>query len=362
MLLCSIFCAPDDPGLSWDELLQVGTRLGLQQGELSDAMGTFDSVSAAGRFLPPKLRVDIDLLWWTQPDDLRSLDCFDFVYREFIQAARAIGKGRTRIPMETLIARAQAEALDEHGVRVAIGALTLGQKLKNDDGILIPLRFEEFREDRLPSTMLRQNTTNGWSSTTPKWSEDFLSILEVTRDVIERRQEGRPKWSEPIDEFGAKLETLGHGEYRIWWRQMAAELRHLNPAETPTAAVVLAAALAEASLVFVCQVARSRGLALVSDNVFEKGPKEWSFDGLTKGAKRSTNPIFNDETGRRAERLNRLRQRIHAGRFLASQATGSALDLRPEEARESRESLDTILRAILDWLDNTPSATTAPNT
>ena len=44
--------------------------------------------------------------------------------------------------------------------------------------------------------------------------------------------------------------------------------------------------------------------------------------------------------------------RIHAGRLWQNQ-DGSGFDLRPEEARESKETLDRVLRAALDWLART---------
>ena len=70
---------------------------------------------------------------------------------------------------------------------------------------------------------------------------------------------------------------------------------------------------------------------------------------LIKDAKSGQDPIFNDDLGRRAARLNDIRQRIHAGRFWPERPD-SGFDLRPEEARESKETLDRILRASLDWL------------
>jgi len=38
-LECSIFLAPREPGLTYDEILEIGKRAGFQEGEIGDAIG-----------------------------------------------------------------------------------------------------------------------------------------------------------------------------------------------------------------------------------------------------------------------------------------------------------------------------------
>jgi hypothetical protein len=68
--------------------------------------------------------------------------------------------------------------------------------------------------------------------------------------------------------------------------------------------------------------------------------------------------VFDQKVRDRAARLNGMRNRIHVGRLMAEQPTGPIPDARPEEAREAKETLDTILRSILDWLEKHPAPAT----
>jgi hypothetical protein len=54
--------------------------------------------------------------------------------------------------------------------------------------------------------------------------------------------------------------------------------------------------------------------------------------------------------------VNTIRQRIHAGRLMAEIPVGPIPDTRPEEAREAIETLDAILRRILDWIGAHPTS------
>jgi hypothetical protein len=52
---CSIYIAPTDPGLTHQELFEVGSRVGHQQGEMSDALlqlGTPHRGFQNGRIMP----------------------------------------------------------------------------------------------------------------------------------------------------------------------------------------------------------------------------------------------------------------------------------------------------------------------
>lgn len=352
-LLASVLCDPSKPGLSYSELEEIGGRFGFLKGEISDVIRGLSNEHER-RFVPEQHRVEIDLLWWTEPDDLRSIEAFDFVYGEINLSARTLGRGAASVPLEMLLTRAGARNLSEHDVRFVVAVLLLADKVQLKSGNVVPREAGAFSS--LPSETLARNRAVSGGRPRSKWSERFHKVHAATKDVVARRNDGRPVAAEPLDAFGTLLPQLGHPGYDVWWRQMLAELRTLNPAQTPAACTVLAAALSEGALVFLCKTARERGLPLVDDETFAKGPKEWSIDALIRGAKKTTNPLFDDATARRAERLKMLRQRIHAGRFLAQNATPGSLDMRPDEARESLESLDIIVRAILDWLGRTRRA------
>ena len=61
----------------------------------------------------------------------------------------------------------------------------------------------------------------------------------------------------------------------------------------------------------------------------------------------------------RADGLLRIRQRIHAGRML-SNYPGGPPDLRPEEAREGRETADVVVRRVQNWLQKYPPGNNPP--
>lgn len=55
----------------------------------------------------------------------------------------------------------------------------------------------------------------------------------------------------------------------------------------------------------------------------------------------------------RADALIRTRQRIHAGRMLSDFPAGVP-DLRPEEARDAKQTAELVVRSVLDWLERFP--------
>jgi hypothetical protein len=181
------------------------------------------------------------------------------------------------------------------------------------------------------------------------------------RNVIERRSDGRPVAAEPLDAFVGELEALGHGRFRTWWLQQVAELRRQDPVQNPTAAIILAASLAESALIFTVKQARAAGLMKGSD--FDGPAKQWKFAALIKGAKASdpSVAILDERTAQRCQDLNENRQRIHAGALIDQVPTGAIPDTRPEQAREAKQTLDAVLRRLLDWLGQRRASGASPS-
>jgi hypothetical protein len=138
--------------------------------------------------------------------------------------------------------------------------------------------------------------------------------------------------------------------------QKRSELRLADPAQQPTTMLVLAASLAEGALAFVVPRAQKNGLMSRIDLA---RPTLWRFDDLVKGSK-SGNPtvdaILDERTTQRALDLNVARQKIHAGYLIDTVPTGPIPDLRPEEAREAAQTVDAVIRKIVDWLGRHPGA------
>lgn len=82
-LLCSVFVAPREPGLTYDEVLEVAGRVGLQAGDPGDAIAKIN-VQYVGRS-PSRLLPQANTmgLWGLfgipQDPDYRNLAAFDFV-------------------------------------------------------------------------------------------------------------------------------------------------------------------------------------------------------------------------------------------------------------------------------------------
>jgi hypothetical protein len=143
----------------------------------------------------------------------------------------------------------------------------------------------------------------------------------------------------------------------MWWTQTVAELRHTNSHTSPISTLVLSAALVEGALTFVVKHARDAGLGVFASTDFSQDPRKWKIDELVASAARGgASAILDDRAKRRADELIRTRQRIHAGRMLSEFPNGPVPDLRPDEAREAKETADQVVRRVLDWVDIYPPA------
>jgi hypothetical protein len=188
----------------------------------------------------------------------------------------------------------------------------------------------------------------------PHRKPDRARAYPIVMDVIERRNDGRPKHAEPLEEFADEIDKLGYRPFRVWWMRTVAELRHTNTSSAPVSASVLAAALVEDALTFIVKHARERGQFQSKD--YEKDPRTWKVDDLVaSAASGGPSAVLNQQVKARAETLIRARQRIHAGRMLA-EYPGGPPDIRPDEARDAKQTAEQVVRAILDWLQKSPAS------
>jgi hypothetical protein len=348
-LECSVFVAPLEPGLTYDELIEVGKRAGYQQGEIGDALRFVTTqYFGAKRLLPDPGTTASWVFLSREEPDYRDFDAFDFVVGELNTLARAEGAAKALLQRSVMVERAVAKGISRHAVEVAITYQVMANMLTEKDGVL---RFPNNQGVRdLPSKQL--NTGHGAQLRRPDRGRAF----PIVKDVIERRTDGRPKHVEPLDAFAEELDKLGYKPFRLWWTQTVAELRHTNPIAAPVSASVLAAALVEGALTFVVKHARQGGLGVFQSKDFDRDPRSWKIDDLVSSAATGGGSAILDlQTKSRAEALIRTRQRIHAGRML-SEFPGGPPDLRPEEARDARATAEQVVRAILDWLQRFPPA------
>jgi len=353
-LECSIYLAPTEPGLTYDELLEAGGRVGFQRGEMADAMSQVADVYFGRQDARLQLRrSDTATLPYFEfvhgEPDYRNPQAFDFVRAQLRELARANGVHHAKIERGVLVERAVVAGLPRLDVEAAITIMLLGGVLNDEESIIgIPrgsLNFAEPSEKQVNQRpMMGQAFHN----------EASARAYPVVKDMIARRQDGRPRHAEPLDAFADELDRLGYGRFRLWWSQIVAEFRQASPQTAPVSATVLAAAIVEGALAFVAKHAHTLNLGVMGSKTFEDKPNTWSIGDLVGGAVAGRgSAILEPSMRQRADTLIRARQRIHPGRMLTDFPAGPP-DLRPEEARDAKMTAEQVVRCVLDWLHRYP--------
>jgi hypothetical protein len=346
-LECSLVMAPRESGLTYSELIEVGRRCGLKDGEMTDVLHRATNYApGTDRYWPDKGTLDIFI--FQEEPELRNFTALDFVLSEMnAQMAEAGGKA-ARLDRDVLVERASGRGLARLDVDGSITLLVWMGLWAENDRVLSsvhgtaykPLPTEQRKQPGLPRQVNRK--------------EGRAQAYPVVQDVIARRSEGRSAHAESLDAFAEQLDLLGYAKFRLWWTQTVRELRQLQPEMAPVATCVLAAALVEGALTFVVRHARNQNLPVFRRPEFDRDPKSWKIDDLVaSAAPGGDNAILDASARARADQLVRTRQRIHAGRML-SDFPGGPPDLKPEEARDAKATADSVARAVLDWLQRFP--------
>jgi hypothetical protein len=347
---CSIFLSPTDPGLTYQELLEVGKRAEYLDGEVRDAaVSAGQRIPRSGKLMLDKTTLHMWAFLQREEPELRNFDAFDFVVDELNIRVKTDGMANARIDRNILIERAISKGIPQRDIEVAIVYQTLAGQLTEKDGIIRFSHNTGVRE--LPSeTLAKLSLGHG----APSRKTARIRAFPIVKDIIERRTDGRPQSVEPLDAFAEQLDKLSYGAFRLWWKQTVAELRRGDPNSAPVSVSVLAAALVEGALTFVVKHARNTSLGVFRSKDFDGDPRTWKIDDLVaSAASGSDSAILDLQTKNRAETLIRTRQRIHAGRMLSEFPTGVP-DIRPEEARDAKATADQVVRRVLDWLGRYP--------
>lgn len=346
-LECSVYVAPKEPGLTYAELLEVGKRVGLQAGEIGDALPRV-ATQYFGR--SGRLFLDHPDPMWShfamrREPEYRNIEAFDFMHVQLNDLIRSEGARNARIDRAVLVDRAIAAGISRDHIEAAITISALCDVVVEKDNVLssrygTPIEPLPSMQPVMPVPVRNR--------------EERGKIFGIVKDVVERRTDGRPKHAEPLDAFPEALARLGYGNFRLWWTQTVAELRTANYTTAPVSSLVLSAALVEGSLTFVVAHARAKNFAVFRSSDFKGEPRTWKIDELINSAASGGEAAILDEpTRHRAATLSKARQRIHAGRMLSDYPTGVP-DLRPEEARDGRATAEQVVRRVLDWLERYP--------
>lgn len=342
-LECSVLIATIDPGLSFQELSEIGKRAGYLEGEINDALPHVGmSYFGTKKVVPAKEDTNSWVFFFPEHPDYRNIDAFDYIISELNMMTRNVGSAQAVIERNVLVERAVAKGIPRADVQVAITWPTMSEQLVEKDGLI---RFSHGGIHGLPSDQLK-------SRRMPIPRPQMAKAYPIVKDVIERRGNGRAASAEPLDAFADELDKLGYHPFRLWWTQTVAELRHTDPNSAPISASVLAAALVEGALTFIVGHARQAGQFQSSD--YEKDPQRWKIEKLVaSAASGGPSAILDSHVRARADTLIKSRQRIHAGRML-SDYPGGPPDIRPDEARDAKTTAENVVRAILDWLQAYP--------
>jgi hypothetical protein len=135
---CSVYHAPREPGLTFQEMIEVGSQVGYQRGELGDAITAFSRGTriADGRLQLPPNTMLADFIFLREPE-YRNRDAFEFVAKHLRDLVKAVGRDQARIPRETLVAQGVAKGQPETALEVAITLYLLeGRLVQDKDGLL----------------------------------------------------------------------------------------------------------------------------------------------------------------------------------------------------------------------------------
>jgi hypothetical protein len=351
-LECSFYWSPNDPGLTYDELVEVGRRSALQPGEISDAIRviTTQYFGHQRRLLPNKgANPHWHIFTYPQEPEYRNIQAFNFIHKQLDDSRRANGAGRVRLEKSIIVERGVANGIKKLDIEVALAINIFTGFLIEEGGVVRPAH---------PSTGFNDAGAilASLSNRQPMQRDGLRRAYPIVKDIIERRTDGRPSAAEPLDAFADELAKLGYGAFRLWWTQIVAEMRS---GDTQTAAVsvtVLAAALVEGSLAFVVKHAKSLNLGPMGSKTFDGPATGWGIgDLVTSAAAGRDAAILDALTRQRAEGLIRTRQRIHAGRMLSDFPSGPP-DLKPEEARDAKATAELVVRKVIEWLQNYPAS------
>ncbi|WP_083469136.1 hypothetical protein [Methylobacterium variabile] len=349
-LMCSVFVNPRDPGLSYQEILEIGSRFDFMAGEISDAAReVLDNYGKGDKFIPKPHAFMFLTSGVGEDPDLINYDAVDFVYKELNHQVRAVGANQAKLDRNVIVEKGVQAGFDRNELEGAITCYIYNNSLKEKDEIIrfsygsgvVPLPGEQSRQTRRRHSIKKIHREK---------------VLGIVRDIVARRTDGRAHRSEPFEAFADKLEQIGFKPFRIWWTQTVTELRSADPNSAPLSCVVLSAALVEGSLTFAARYARTRQIGAFQSSDFEGEPRGWKAEKLIDSASRGgTASIFSPQIKARAEHLNRVRQRVHVGRLL-SDNPGGVPDLRPEEGRDAKATAEQVVRAVIDWLDRASTA------
>jgi hypothetical protein len=138
-LECSIYHAPTEPGLTYDELLVAGDRADFLPGEINDALQyvTTQTWGGSQRFQPSRDLMPLLMNFIPREEpDYRNVAAFDLVFAELRQSERVHGAANAKIERSVMVERAVSLRLPRLDVEAAITIMIMNEILIEKDRIL----------------------------------------------------------------------------------------------------------------------------------------------------------------------------------------------------------------------------------
>lgn len=348
-LECSVYHSPTDLGLTYEELVEAGRGAGYLDGEIRDAIPKLGPMYFGGgnRKIQPNPPIPWTIYPLSPEPDYKSYAALDLVMTELNHRVRSAGAAAARIERSALVAIAVQKGIQAKDMEASIAVLLIGEQLVEKDGVI------SYKNPMVHTPLPSEQKSQGRGQS--RRSEARERMYHLVGDIVARRTDGRSRRVEALDALTEALQSLGYGNFKVWWSLMIGEMRRADTETAPLSVLVLAAGVVEAVLTFVVKHARDRKLGPFQSADFEREPRQWRLDDLVKSASSGqTNAILDAQLKSRVDVLIRTRQRIHAGRMLSDHPQGPIPDLRPEEARDAKIVADLVARSVLDWLERHP--------
>lgn len=139
---CSVFLSPTEIGLSTAELVEVGSRLGYEEGEVRDTIqyarkaGTLHQ-SMGKPYLVLKANPWVcDFLLPAEEPDFRSVPAHDFVLGHLQELVRKLGEQNAQIERSVLVERGVASGLPHDAIEAAIAVMIIGELVSMKGAVL----------------------------------------------------------------------------------------------------------------------------------------------------------------------------------------------------------------------------------
>src|SRR5580704_10620419 len=94
-LECSVLIDPPDPGLTFQELSEIGKRAGYLDGEINDALARLATGTSRSRMILPSPPETLSWVFlYPEEPDYRNFDAFDFVVTQLNELTRSVGAAK----------------------------------------------------------------------------------------------------------------------------------------------------------------------------------------------------------------------------------------------------------------------------